>query len=70
MPHSKQVAKEFNVTKWLEEAIDHIESTKIIRRKDYGPMLKRALHMQTGGGKQALYSTIREPNVTRKICNY
>lgn len=49
MPHSKQVAEEFNVTKWLEEAIDHIESKKIIRRKDYGPMLKRALHMQTGG---------------------
>ncbi|MCZ9718676.1 SAM-dependent DNA methyltransferase [Lactobacillus mulieris] len=49
MPHSKQVTEEFNVTKWLEEAIDHIESKKIIRRKDYGPMLKRALHMQIGG---------------------
>lgn len=26
MPHSDDVAKEFNVTKWLEEPIDHIET--------------------------------------------
>ncbi|ANZ70542.1 N-6 DNA methylase [Pediococcus claussenii] len=26
MPHSKQIAKEFNITKWLEEPIEHVES--------------------------------------------
>lgn len=29
MPHNKMAAKEFNVKKWLEEAIDHVENEEV-----------------------------------------
>ncbi|NSP11370.1 SAM-dependent DNA methyltransferase, partial [Enterococcus faecalis] len=30
MPHSDVVTREFQVREWLEEAIDHIESTSVL----------------------------------------
>lgn len=45
MPHDKQTAKEFSVAKWLEPAIDHMESQKVYWDTYVLPMRRRGLEI-------------------------
>lgn len=46
MPHSKDAAKEFGVTKWLEDEIKHIETTKLVWQYAL-PMKRKALEVNS-----------------------
>lgn len=40
MPHSEAVAKEFDIREWLEDEIDHVESTKVVWQKAFPSLAK------------------------------
>lgn len=67
MPHSKDCAKEFGVTEWLEDEIKHIESKEVVWQYAL-PMKRKALEVNTNPkfvARQSLKNQLKLKHVAK-----